>query len=47
MEVSNKVDLSFLTNHKFGWIFIWTEIIVIYAAFLWFHRMVRKKRKNK
>ncbi len=32
------MNLSFLANPQFGWIFIWTEIILIYLAFLWFHR---------
>jgi hypothetical protein len=41
------MSLSILANAKFGWIFIWTEIILIYLAFLWFHRIVAKQQKAK
>ena len=41
------MNFSILANPKFGWIFIWTEIILIYLAFLWFHRVVEKKRRVK
>ncbi len=41
------MKLSFLASPKFGWIFVWTEIVLIYLAFLWFHRIAQRKRKAK
>lgn len=41
------MDLTFLANPKFGWLFIWTEIILIYLAFLRLHRIVERKYKSK
>ncbi len=39
------MSLSLLAEPKFGWILIWTEIAVIYLAFLWFHRIVKRRAK--
>lgn len=39
------MDLTFLANPKFGWVFIWAEIILLYLAFLWFQRVAERKRK--
>jgi hypothetical protein len=41
------MDLSILANPKFGWIFIWSQIILLYLGFLYFHRVVERKRKAK
>lgn len=35
------MSLELLADPKFGWIFIWSEIALIYLAFLWFHRKVK------
>ncbi|MFC1699471.1 hypothetical protein ACFL1I_05890 [Candidatus Omnitrophota bacterium] len=39
------MSLEFLANAKFGWIFVWLEILLVYLAFLWFHRVVERKGK--
>ena len=41
------MNLTFLANPKFGWIFVWAEIVLIYLGFLWFHRIVKRKSKAK
>ena len=41
------MNLTFLASPKFGWIFIWTEIILIYLLFLYLHRVVERKRKKR
>jgi len=41
------VNLEFLASAKFGWIFIWSQIVLIYLAFIWFHKLVEKRNKAK
>lgn len=37
---------SFLADARFGWIFVWSEIVLVYLAFLYLHRVVERKRKQ-
>ena len=37
------IDLSILADNKFGWIYVWGQIIIFYALFLYIHRKVEKK----
>jgi len=41
------MDLSILANAKFGWIFVWSEIIIIYIIFLFIHRIAEIYHKKK
>lgn len=40
------IDLSILASAKFGWIFIWSEIILLYVLFLVIHRIAEKHHKK-
>ena len=39
------MDLSILADSKFGWIFIWAEIVLLYVLFLIIHRIAEKHKK--
>jgi len=43
----NNIDLSILIDPKFGWILIWSEIIILYSLFLVLHRIAEKRHKKK
>ncbi len=40
------MDISILANAKFGWVFIWSEILILYILFLIIHRIAEKHGKK-
>jgi len=39
------MNLGILTSVKFGWIFVISQIIIIYTVFVMIQRKVEKKKK--
>lgn len=41
------MDFTILADPKFGWIFVISEILILYIIFLFVHRIVENKIKRK